>query len=86
MGVTRHAYGPGRDPGRQPRPRTAERLAFWEAAARRLDWEERPGQDRPWHTTHRRVPADAAAGLGPEITWFDGRRGSTSPSTASTGT
>ena len=49
-----------------------ERLTFWEAAALRLDWEDVPGQDKPWHTTHRRVPADVGAGIGPDITWFDG--------------
>lgn len=52
----------------------AERLSFWEEAALRLDWADVPGQDRPWHTTHRRVPADVGAGTGPEITWFDGGR------------
>ncbi|MDP9982627.1 acetyl-CoA synthetase [Pseudarthrobacter oxydans] len=52
----------------------AERLAFWEEAALRLDWEDIPGQDKPWHTTHRRVPADVGAGTGPDITWFDGGR------------
>ncbi|MDN4645597.1 acetate--CoA ligase [Arthrobacter sp. PsM3] len=51
-----------------------ERLSFWEEAALRLDWEDVPGQDKPWHTTHRRVPADADAGLGPDITWFEGGR------------
>ena len=49
-----------------------ERLSFWEEAALRLDWEDVPGQDKPWHTTHRRVPADVDAGIGPDITWFDG--------------
>ncbi|MCB5291925.1 acetate--CoA ligase [Arthrobacter sp. SO3] len=51
-----------------------ERLSFWEEAALRLDWEGVPGQDKPWHTTHRRVPADPDAGLGPDITWFEGGR------------
>ncbi|HET9347600.1 MAG TPA: acetate--CoA ligase, partial [Arthrobacter sp.] len=52
----------------------AERLSFWEDAALRLDWADVPGQDKPWHTTHRRVPADVGAGTGPDITWFDGGR------------
>ena len=60
-----------------------ERLSFWEEAALRLDWEDVPGQDKPWHTTHRRVPADVDAGIGPDITWFEGGS-STSPITAST--
>ncbi|WP_346924616.1 acetate--CoA ligase [uncultured Arthrobacter sp.] len=51
-----------------------ERLSFWEEAALRLDWEDVPGQDKPWHTTHRRVPADVDAGIGPGITWFEGGR------------
>ncbi len=69
-----------------PRGTEADRIAFWEAAALRLDWEpapERqspgkcpgkdPGQDgKPWHTAHRRVPADIEAGTGPAITWFEG--------------
>lgn len=62
----------------------AERIAFWEAAALRLDWADAPGgpsdgssdgtsyAGKPWHTAHRRVPADAAAGTGPEISWFEG--------------
>jgi acetyl-CoA synthetase len=59
----------------------AERIAFWEAAALRLDWAEAPGGPadagppdggKPWHTAHRRVPADADAGTGPEISWFEG--------------
>ena len=55
-----------------PAPRTnapdtdAERIAFWEAAALRLDWEDAPGgsssTEKPWHTAHRRVPADVEAG------------------------
>ncbi|XAS64438.1 acetate--CoA ligase [Micrococcaceae bacterium Sec5.8] len=52
----------------------AGRIAFWEAAALRLDWADSPGQDKPWHTTHRRVPADVDAGIGPDITWFEGGR------------
>lgn len=55
----------------------AERIAFWEEAALRLDWEpapasQSPAQDKPWHTTHRLVPADVDAGIGPAITWFEG--------------
>ncbi|MHA7223586.1 acetate--CoA ligase [Arthrobacter sp. RHLT1-20] len=54
-----------------------ERIAFWEAAALRLDWEptpagQAPGGGKPWHTAHRRVPADVGAGTGPQISWFDG--------------
>ncbi|CAN7197701.1 acetate--CoA ligase [Arthrobacter sp. LjRoot78] len=41
-------------------------VAFWEEQALRLDWAE------PWHTAHRRVPADLDAGTGPDITWFEG--------------
>ncbi|HSL36339.1 MAG TPA: AMP-binding protein, partial [Arthrobacter sp.] len=51
-----------------------ERLSFWEDAALRLDWEAVPGQEKPWHNTHRRVPADVVAGTGPDITWFEGGR------------
>jgi len=54
----------------------AERIAFWEAAARRLQWEE------PWHTAHTFTPpqrlsgpevpeADAEYSV-PEIEWFAG--------------
>ncbi|MFC8410953.1 acetate--CoA ligase [Arthrobacter sp. NPDC057259] len=52
----------------------AERIAFWEQAALRLDWEPAgsAGAGLPWHTTHRRVPADPAAGTGPQISWFEG--------------
>lgn len=54
----------------------AERIAFWEAAALRLDWEQAPGEssstEKPWHTAHRFLPADPEAGTGPEISWFDG--------------
>jgi acetyl-CoA synthetase len=52
----------------------AERIAFWEQAALRLDWEDVPEQDKPWHTAHRLVPADAQEGTGPQISWFDGGR------------
>nr|WP_264355891.1 acetate--CoA ligase [Pseudarthrobacter sp. MM222] len=63
---------PGAAPGTE-----AERIAFWEEAALRLDWEpapglQSPGQDKPWHTAHRLVPADVEAGIGPAITWFEG--------------
>ncbi|SFT78638.1 acetate--CoA ligase [Arthrobacter sp. ov118] len=61
----------------------ADHVAFWEEQALRLDWAETPetpdtpgsaGTDagKPWHTAHRRVPADAEAGIGPAITWFEG--------------
>ncbi|WP_445155421.1 acetate--CoA ligase [Arthrobacter sp. Hor0625] len=54
----------------------AERIAFWEEAALRLDWQDAPGGSsgagKPWHTAHRLVPADPQAGAGPEISWFDG--------------
>ncbi|MET1153920.1 acetate--CoA ligase [Arthrobacter sp.] len=52
----------------------AERIAFWEQAALRLDWEDVPEQDKPWHTAHRLVPADAQEAAGPQISWFDGGR------------
>ncbi|MET1085687.1 MAG: acetate--CoA ligase [Arthrobacter sp.] len=45
-----------------------DNVAFWERQALRLDW------DTPWHTAHRWVPTDQAAGRGPEITWFEGGR------------
>ncbi|WP_066300878.1 acetate--CoA ligase [Arthrobacter luteolus] len=54
----------------------AERIAFWEEAARRLQWEE------PWHTAHRfsppqrlsppEVPEADAEYTVPEIEWFAG--------------
>ncbi|MBG6084968.1 acetate--CoA ligase [Zhihengliuella flava] len=44
----------------------AERIAHWEAAARRLTW------DTEWHTAHTLVPADAEARRGPRISWFEG--------------
>ncbi|WP_432208252.1 AMP-binding protein [Citricoccus nitrophenolicus] len=43
-----------------------DRLAFWDAAARRLDW------DTEWHTTHSWTAPDPEAERGPEIRWFDG--------------
>ena len=33
-----------------------------------------PDGGKPWHTAHRRVPADVEAGAGPQITWFEGGR------------
>ncbi|MGD6979169.1 AMP-binding protein [Citricoccus sp. CH26A] len=48
--------------------REEDRAAFWDSAARRLDWET------PWHTTHSWTPADPAAERGPEIRWFEGGR------------
>ncbi|MDF2497976.1 MAG: acetate--CoA ligase [Arthrobacter koreensis] len=56
----------------------AERIAFWEDAARRLQWEQ------PWHTAHTFTPpqrlsgpevpeADAEYSV-PEIEWFAGGR------------
>ena len=46
----------------------ADPLAFWEAAARRLDWVT------PWHTAHTwEPPVDTPDGLTvPKATWFDG--------------
>src|SRR5690606_38543700 len=47
----------------------ADPVAFWEDAARRLDWAE------PWHTAHtRRPPVTGADGelSVPEARWFDG--------------
>lgn len=56
----------------------AETVAFWETQALRLDWADVPGgameRAKPWHTAHRRVPADVEAGIGPQITWFEGGR------------
>jgi len=57
-----------------------DNVAFWEEQALRLDWAETAetpgspttGSGKPWHTAHRRVPADAEAGVGPAITWFEG--------------
>ncbi|WP_336704524.1 acetate--CoA ligase [Micrococcus terreus] len=43
-----------------------DRLAFWDAAARRLDW------DTEWHTTHSWTAPDPEAERGPEIRWFEG--------------
>ncbi|MGG7443388.1 acetate--CoA ligase [Zafaria sp. J156] len=44
----------------------AQRLAFWEQAAHRLEWAE------PWHTVHSSTGTDAAKRRGPELRWFDG--------------
>ncbi|GLB68037.1 acetyl-coenzyme A synthetase [Arthrobacter mangrovi] len=50
-----------------PEPQTEdERIAFWEDAARRLEWAE------PWHTAHSATPVDVEARRGPELRWFDG--------------
>lgn len=49
-----------------------DNVAFWEQQALRLDWASAPGQEKPWHTAHAWVPADAAARKGPEISWFEG--------------
>ncbi|TJY69488.1 acetate--CoA ligase [Arthrobacter sp. CAU 1506] len=50
-----------------PEPQTeAERIAFWERAASRLQWAE------PWHTAHSATPVDTEARRGPELRWFDG--------------
>ena len=43
-----------------------ERLAFWDAAARRLSWSE------DWHTIHSSTGVDAEARRGPELRWFEG--------------
>lgn len=47
----------------------ADPVAFWEEAARRLDWQE------PWHTAHTWKPAqtlpDGTLSI-PEATWFEG--------------
>ena len=45
---------------------TPERIAFWEDAARRLEWAE------PWQTAHSWTPADLESDTPPEIRWFDG--------------
>ncbi|WP_205787229.1 acetate--CoA ligase [Specibacter cremeus] len=47
-------------------PAEAARLAFWAAAADRLDWAEK------WHTVHSMAPADPATRRGPDIGWFEG--------------
>ena len=44
----------------------AERLAFWDEAAARLDW------STPWHTTHSSTPSNPVARRGPELRWFEG--------------
>ena len=43
-----------------------ERLAFWDAAARRLDWAEE------WQTVHGSTGVDRNARRGPELRWFEG--------------
>ncbi|GAA3327376.1 acetate--CoA ligase [Paeniglutamicibacter sulfureus] len=44
----------------------AERLAFWDAAARRLSWSDQ------WHTVHSSTGVDPEARRGPELRWFEG--------------
>lgn len=44
----------------------SERLAFWDAAARRLSWSE------DWHTIHSSTDVDVDARRGPELQWFEG--------------
>ena len=56
---------------------TADNVAFWEEQALRLDWAAPSAGwsgNKPWHTAHRWIPADAEAGTGPQISWFDGGR------------
>ncbi|MFF5792967.1 acetate--CoA ligase [Paeniglutamicibacter sp. NPDC012692] len=43
-----------------------ERLTFWDAAARRLDWAEE------WHTIHSSTGVNREARRGPKLRWFDG--------------
>lgn len=45
-----------------------ERIAFWEDAARRLEWSE------PWETAHTWIPADLSTDTPPVIRWFEGGR------------
>lgn len=47
-------------------PDATDAVAFWEEAARRLDWAE------PWHTAHSFQPSDPEAARGPAIEWFAG--------------
>lgn len=58
-------------------PAVADRIAFWEDAARRLDWAE------PWHTAHTWRPAEPTGDMTedgepvlsvPAIEWFAGGR------------
>lgn len=44
----------------------AHRIAFWEAAAQRLDWKE------PFHTVHSLTKPNAEKERGPVMRWFDG--------------
>ena len=44
----------------------ATRLAFWDAAARRLTWET------PWHTVHSSTSPDPEKRRGPELRWYEG--------------
>ncbi|MFL4476282.1 acetate--CoA ligase [Paeniglutamicibacter sp. MACA_103] len=43
-----------------------ERLAFWDAAARRLSWSDQ------WHTIHSSTGVDPEARRGPELRWYEG--------------
>ncbi|RAX46591.1 acetate--CoA ligase [Arthrobacter sp. AQ5-05] len=43
-----------------------ERLAFWDAAARRLSW------SKDWHTIHSSTGVDVESRRGPELRWFEG--------------
>lgn len=63
--------GPSEGPARHSSTIT-DNVAFWEQQALRLDWASAPGLEKPWHTAHAWVPADAAARKGPEISWFEG--------------
>ncbi|WP_430298355.1 acetate--CoA ligase [Sinomonas sp. B1-1] len=55
--------GSGRTGSAQTGP---ERLAFWEDAARRLEWAQ------PWERAHTWIPADVEANEPPVIRWFEG--------------
>lgn len=54
------------------RTANADPIAFWESAARRLEWAE------PWHTAHTWVPPIAGGSKEsgqlrvPKATWFEG--------------
>ncbi|GAB3270499.1 acetate--CoA ligase [Sinomonas notoginsengisoli] len=43
-----------------------ERIAFWEDAARRLEWA------KPWERAHTWIPANVGANEPPVIRWFEG--------------
>lgn len=66
------AFAAGANVGAEAYARAAaDPVAFWEEAARRLDWAE------PWHTAHRWEPAvpqeDGTLSV-PRATWFEGGR------------